>query len=77
MISPPTLHPPILETADDFAAIAGALTSLTDARRQSIARPSAAVTPTSTIEIPLSTISRDSNFDALIHVRFVGAPDSR
>jgi hypothetical protein len=77
MISPPTLHPPILETADDFAAIAEALTSLTDDRQLAIERPSTHVTQTSTIEIPLSTISRNYNFDALIHLRFVGAPDSR
>src|SRR5271163_2106508 len=65
--SPPSLHPPVVVLPDHKATIEKAFSSL-------VRRPRA---QTSTaVEIPLTTVSLNSNFDAYIDVAFKGAPSA-
>lgn len=76
MISPPTLHAPVLKTAEDYALVGRELSSIDNARRQRLKRLPPLAPPAPSIEVPLTTISREWNFDALVHIRFREAPES-
>ena len=75
-ISGPSLHPPVLTSPEHQAAVAAQLKSIASARLAAAAKASAAAPAPSTaptIAIPLTTISRVNNFDALIKINFAGA----
>ena len=66
--SPPSLHPPVVVLPDHKAAIEKAFSSL-------VVRKPRAQTSTA-VEIPLTTVSLNSNFDAYIDVAFKDAPSA-
>jgi hypothetical protein len=68
--SPHSLHPPVIASPDQKIAIAKEFASIVGSRRLTgLAAPSSA-----SLELPLSTVSLKSNFDAYIDVQFKGAP---
>jgi hypothetical protein len=69
--SPHSLHPPVIVSPDHKTAIEEEFSSL--ARKQRPQRQVAAPS-TDSLEIPLTTVSLNSNFDAYIDVWFKGAP---
>jgi hypothetical protein len=66
-ISRTALHPPVLETPVHHAMLADAIAARVEAKGGAIAPRIAGGT---SIKIPLSTVSRVGNFDALISLRF-------
>ncbi len=69
-LSPPALHPPVIESPEHKAAVEKEVASLLTKRPRS-GKP---VDPSSpSIEIPLTTVSWQSNFDALITIGFPGS----
>jgi hypothetical protein len=76
-ISGPALHPPVLITDAQKAAVADKVKAIVDARSLLLAAKAAPTTVApATFNIPLTTVSRDTNFDALIQIRFRGAERS-
>jgi hypothetical protein len=75
-MSIPTLHPPVLKTSAHRALVAGQLASLAQARAQSMALAARLPAPPSALQIPLTTVSLSSNFDAYIDIRFRGQSDT-
>lgn len=72
----PTLHAFVLKTAAHQAAAATKLKVITDARAKALAQGPQAPSAAPSITIPLTTISLENNFDALIKIKFAGAPDA-
>jgi hypothetical protein len=70
--SKPSLHAPVLELAPHRASVAAELASV---RAELVARAQKlTVPPIDTVDIPLTTVSLNSNFDAYVNVRFRGQP---
>jgi hypothetical protein len=69
--SAPSLHPPVLKTPAHKALLKTRLASIAERRLTALARRVApAAAP---VDIPLTTVSLASNFDAYIHINFRGA----
>jgi hypothetical protein len=70
--SSPSLHAPILKTPAHKDLLGAKLTSMAEQR---LSAPLADVPATTeTVDIPLTTVSLASNFDAYISIRYGGAP---
>ena len=72
----PTLHAFVLRTAAHQAAAATKLKVIMDARTKALAQEPQAPSAAPSITIPLTTVSLENNFDALIKIKFAGAPDA-
>ncbi len=74
--SPPSLHAPVLESQSDRDTLARQMSPISAefaAHMTTLAVPAA---PAASISIPLTTVSRDGNFDACINISYRGAPAS-
>lgn len=69
--SPPTLHPPVLALTEHLDLVSPRLASIAVARQRS-ALAMALAPPTTSVTIPLTTVSLASNFDAMIHITYPG-----
>lgn len=65
------LHPPIITTPEHKAEVTRALASIVRAPAPSFAAPAV---PPAMVEIPISTVSLNLNFDAYIGISYVGSP---
>jgi hypothetical protein len=70
--SAPTLHAPVLTLQSHKDLLGGELLSIVTKRRP--APLSRIAAPAALLDIPLTTVSLDKNFDAYINISFRGAP---
>jgi hypothetical protein len=75
-ISSPALHAFALKTAAHQAAAAAKLKVIMDTRAKALAPAPQAASTAPSIAIPLLTVSLEHNFDALVKIKFAGAPDT-
>jgi hypothetical protein len=72
--SPPTLHPPVIRTPEQFATARAQMAARSRPRAIAAAAAPAAA---DTITIPLTTVSLNSNFDAYIDLWFEGSESDK
>jgi hypothetical protein len=73
MYSAPTLHAPVLTLPEHKDLVADKLASIAIARRPRAAAPPVVITPGASVNIPLTTVSLQNNFDALINITYRGS----
>jgi hypothetical protein len=71
--SPPALHSPIVTPQEYKSLVAPRLSSIAAARQRSAAAIPRAPAPTASVNIPLTTVSLQGNFDAMIHITYPGS----
>jgi hypothetical protein len=72
-LSPPRLHPPVVSSPEHIAAVRRQLASIV--RGVAAAAPATAFSA-GVVEIPLTTVSLNSSFDAYVDLGFLGAEPS-
>jgi hypothetical protein len=74
------LHPPVIRSAGHMRIVKSAYSTLVPRRRSLIrtlkSRFMALVSPPTYVELPVATVSLNSNFDAVIDICYKGAPSS-
>lgn len=73
--SAPRLHPPVLRLDEQRKHVAFEMTTVADARMRDALSGAILPATASSIIIPLTTVSLQSNFDAKIHVSYPGSRD--
>jgi hypothetical protein len=72
--SEPSLHPPVLATQSDRDSLASQMAPISAEFAARVTTVSRAAAPAGSLDIPLTTVSRDGNFDASIYITYRGAP---
>ena len=71
MFSRPRLHAPVIQTAEQEAAVQSQIKAIVE-RRMAAAPTMRPAAPGSPVTIPLTSVTQGTSFDSFIHVRFRG-----